>query len=328
MGMSEWLQIAIGGEKRILTLAPASNVTRRIQRLGLYVALLLLTQASCLFATPPAHAADGNTVSIHAKWPDKFKDSLRYRRVSATKYPDGRRTVREFLATIEIAVHGHRGDSTMLSWKYTNLTVNGEPFADLALELLVNSDGSIKLLNLDEVRRNVLREASTKSKSSKPYDFGRNELVKIAANKDALSIFYLRDAMIFFYPLGVTMRRDQSVAFDNEIDGLDGDTLKVVDRWTVLPERDIPAGTIPIEWTQDADRRDVERYFSAFGKIVGMKVDAGKGLLTKKGLYALDRTTFWPHVVTASTKTTVMNDYEAREMVQIRSSLLDPNWKH
>jgi hypothetical protein len=308
---------------------PAVNVVARAQRLGMVVALLLLSQAaSCLLGPQPARAADGIPISIQGNWPDKFTDSLRYRRVSATKYPDGRRTLREYLATIEIAVHARRGNSTMLSWKYTHMSVNGEPLADLALELSVTSDGDVKLLNLADLRRKVLQAASTKAKSSKPFDFGSDELARTAANKDALSIFYLRDAVIFFYPQGVTMRRDQPVEFDNEIEGLDGDTLKAVNRWTVLPDRDIPAGTIPIEWTQDVDRRDVERYFSALGKAVGMKIDADKGLLTKKGLYALDRSTFWPHVVLATTKASVLNDYEQFDSLQIRSSLLDPNWKH
>jgi hypothetical protein len=118
------------------------------------------------------------------------------------------------------------------------------------------------------------------------------------------------------------------VEFDSEIHGLGGDTLKAVDSWTILSEHDAPAGTIPIKWKQDFDRRDVERYFSALGKAVGINIAADKGLLTKKGLYALDRTTFWPNVVFASTKVSTQDGYEQFDAIEIRSSMLDPNWKH
>jgi hypothetical protein len=225
-------------------------------------------------------------------------------------------------------VHAHHDKSTMLSWKYTNMSLNGEPLTDLPLELSVASDGAVELVNVEELQRNVLQEAGMKGKARRALDFGGDELAKLAANKQALATFYLRDAVMFFYPQGVTVRRNRAVEYDDEIQGVGDDTLKAVNRWTVLPERDLPAGTMAIEWTQDVDRHDVERYFSALGKTLGMKVDASRGLLEKKGLFALDRITYWPHVMIASTKVSTQSGFEQFDSIEMRSSRLDPNWKH
>lgn len=303
-----------------------SVITLLRRQLG-YVALSMLA-ASCVIDTRAALGAEANALEIQGKWPDKFHDTLRYRRVSATQYPGGRRAAREYLATINVAVRAHRDEAAILSWKYTNLSVNGEPMADLALELSVTADGVVELLNIDDLQRKVLQASQTKPKSGTPLEFGGDELAKMAANKEALANFYLRDAEVFFYPQGTTVRRDRPVEFANEIRGFGGDTMKAVDRWTVLAQRDVPAGTVAIEWTQDVDRHDVERFFSALGKALEMKIDADQGSLTKKGLYALDSSTFWPHVVLVSTKTSVRKDYEQFDSVEMRSSLLDPNWKH
>jgi len=312
---------------RSASLISNKTVIRLFRRQLAYIALLMLATA-CVIHTRAVLGAEENALDIQGKWPDKFHDTLRYRRVSATQYPSGRRTAREYLATINVAVLTHRGEAAILSWKYTNLSLNGEPMADLALELSVTADGVVELLNIDDLQRKVLREAQTKPKSGTPMEFGGDELAKMAANKEALGNFYLRDAEVFFYPQGTTVRRDRPVKFDNEIRGFGGDTMKAVDRWTVLAQRDAPASTIAIEWTQDVDRGDVERFFSALGKALGMKIDANQGSLTKKGLYALDRRTFWPHVALVSTKTSVQKNYEQFDSVEMRSSLLDPNWKH
>ena len=305
-----------------------SRLSNIWQKPGFLALLLAVELAFHCWGEAKARTGEPTVVSIHANWSDGFKDSLRYRRVSATRFPDGRRTAREYLATIKISVHARTDTSSTLSWTYTNFSLNGEPLADLALELSVSAEGVVRLLNVDELRSKVLQSAVKKGKAGAALEFGGDELANMAANRETLENFYLRDAMLFFYPLGTEVHRDQAVKFDNRLAGIGGDSLRAVDRWTVLPDRDLPAGTFAVEWVEDVDRRDVERYFSALGKGLGVKFAVEKGLLTKKGLYVLDRNTFWPHMMIASTKTGVQDSYEQFDSVELRSNLLDPNWKH
>lgn len=269
-----------------------------------------------------------NAVQIRADWAQNFKDSLKFKRTSATKYPGGRRDARELRAVIDVAVRKRDDAATILAWTYTHMTLNGRPMADLALEVSVAGDGAVALENTVALERQVRHALTTNVSSGAPEMLGKDQLSRMAGNKDLLSAFYLRDAMIFFQPMGVTVRRDQAMEIDGLVPGLDEAPLKVVDRWTVLPPGDIPAGTLALEWAQTFDRRDVERYYTQLIHRLGMRVDVTHGSITKKGLYALDATTFWPHVVLNSSKVVLKDDYEQYDVVEIRSSQLDPDWKH
>jgi len=192
----------------------------------------------------------------------------------------------------------------------------------------VATDGTIAWVNTDSLQRQVRQAVSGKGRSDAPEILGKDQLSRMAEDKDLLAAFYLRDAMIFFQPMGVTVRKDKAMEVEGLVPGLDDTPLKVVDRWAVLPQRGAPTGTLAVEWVQTFDRQDVERYYTQLTHRFGMHVDATQGSITKKGLYALDATTFWPHVVFNSSRVALQDDYEQFDVIEIRSSRLDPNWKH
>ena len=285
---------------------------------------------ACAHAAPPVPAAgDDVEFSIRDNWPEKFTDTLHYRRVSVATRPDGRKVEREYLATIDVAIRERRGDVTLISWTYTHMTLNGKPQADLALDLSVTPEGVVELLNIDDVQQKLLVQAAKpKPKSDDPWDMNGDERVNLARNRDAIANFYARDPNLFFYPLDTEVHRDHAVEYDTQIAGLGDDTLAAVDRWTMLPGQDVPSGTFAVEWTQEMDCRDFKRYSTQVLADIGKEIEVSKGVLARSGVYALDHKTFWPHVARISTQTSVQPGQLHVETIDMRSTLLDAGWKH
>ncbi len=273
---------------------------------------------------PPGGKPD---LVIRSDWPQGFHDSIRYRRVAAAKAPGGQRSLREYRATLDVAVRQRGKDATTFSWTYTHMTLNGKPLHDLALELSVTSEGVITLLNSAQLRSAALRAVRSADQSRAEEEFGGDVLANYAQDEAVLRTYYLRDAHAFFYPQGITVHRDKPTEIDSRLSGLDS-PLKVVDRWIIPPQKGAPAGTVGLEWTQTMDPRDVERYFSDYARRLDISIDPAKGALTKQGMFMLDETTFWPHVVFVTNKQSVGDEREQFDLLEMRSSLLDPNWKH